>query len=187
MGAVIRGSLRIAKSYGLTAIVAVAVAFAVQAFIVKPFVIPTPSMANTVQAGDRVLIDRVTYHFRAVDRGDVVVFDGHGPIPLLKRVVGLPGDVLAIRSGRLYVNGRPSPQNYVRRVDGVPVPTTPGPEPAAPWSLTRPFRVPPGMYFVMGDNRTDSADSRYWGLVSRAQIIGRGLAVYWPPAELRGL
>ena len=187
MGQVIRGLLRIAKSYGLTVIVAIAIAFAVQAFVVKPFVIPTPSMANTVKAGDRVLIDRVSYHFRAVHRGDVVVFSGHGPIPLLKRVVGLPGDTLAIRTGRLYVNGEPSPQNYVRRVDGVPEPTLPGPDALEPWSLARPFQVPPGMYFVMGDNRSDSADSRYWGLVSREQIVGRGLAVYWPPAEVHGL
>ena len=187
MGELMRDSLRIAKSYGLTVIVAVAIAFAVQAFVVKPFVIPTPSMANTVRAGDRVLIDRLAYHFRAVHRGDVVVFDGHGPIPLLKRVVGLPGDTLTIRSERLYVNGRPSPQSYVRRVDGVPEPTLPGPDTSEPWSLARPFRVPPGMYFVMGDNRSNSADSRYWCLVSREQIVGRGLAVYWPPAELHGL
>jgi signal peptidase I len=184
---VVRAALRIARSYGAAAIVAVAIAFAVQAFVVKPFVIPTPSMANTVQAGDRVLIDRVTYHLRDVHRGDVIAFDGHGPIPLLKRVVGLPGDTLTIRSDRLYVNGQPSPESFVRRVGGVPEPTEPGPDASQAWSLARPFRVPPGMYFVMGDNRSNSADSRYWGLVSREQIIGRGLAVYWPPAELRGL
>jgi signal peptidase I len=182
-----RTALRTVRSYGLTVIAAVAIAFAVQAFVVKPFVIPTPSMANTVQAGDRVLIDRVTYHVRDVHRGDVVAFDGHGPIPLLKRVVGLPGDTLTIRSDRLYVNGQPSPESYVRQVGGVPEPTEPGPDASQPWSLARPFRVPPDSFFVMGDNRSNSADSRYWGLVSREQIIGRGFAVYWPLSELRGL
>jgi signal peptidase I len=178
---------RVVTSYGPTLVVAVVLAFALQAFAVKPFAIPTPSMADTVKAGDRVLVDRITYHFRGVRRGDVIVFSGHGPIPLLKRVVGLPGDTLAIRGARLYVNGLPSPDGFVRRVNGAPEPTLPGPDAAMPWSLARPFQVPAGTYFVMGDNRSDSADSRYWGVVTREQIIGRGFAVYWPPSQVRGL
>lgn len=187
MGHVRRYLWRGIAGYGPIVVVAIVVAIAIQAYVVKPFVIPTPSMANTVKAGDRVLIDRVTYHFRAVHRGDVVVFDGHGPIPLLKRVVGVPGDVLSLKDGRLYVNGEQAPESFVKRIDGSPEPSLPGPDPMEPWSLRRPFAVPTGMYFVMGDNRSDSADSRFWGLVTRDQIIGRGLAVYWPPTHLRGL
>ncbi len=182
-----RSLLRIVKGYGVSIIIAIVVAFAVQAFVVKPFAIPTPSMANTVKAGDRVLIDRVTYHFRDVRRGDVIAFDGHGAIPLLKRVVGLPGDTLALISGRLYVNGKPSPESFVRHVGGEPEPTLPGPDATRPWSLAAPFQVPAGRYFVMGDNRGNSADSRYWGLVTREEIVGRGLAVYWPPSQVHGL
>jgi signal peptidase I len=144
-------------------------------------------MANTVSAGDRVLVDRVTYRFRAIHRVDVVVFDGHGPIPLLKRVVGLPGDTLALEHGKLYVNGEAAPDASVRRIDGSPAPSLPGPDTMEPWSLNEPFTVPSGMYFVMGDNRDNSADSRYWGLVARDEIIGRGFAVYWPLTHLRGL
>jgi signal peptidase I len=174
-------------SYTLVLVGAIALALALQAFVVKPFAILSPSMANTINTGDRILIDRVTYHFRGIHRGDVVVFDGHGPIPLLKRVVGLPGDVLSLHDGCLYVNSKPAPQSFIRQVRGDAEPTLPGPDAMEPWSLARPYTVPAGMYFVMGDNRSDSADSRYWGLVARHQIIGRGLAVYWPLDHLRGL
>jgi signal peptidase I len=166
---------------------AVGVAFFVQAYLIKPFAIPTPSMATTVRVGDRVIVDRVSYHFSDIDRGDVVVFSGHGPIPLLKRVVGLPGDRLEVRGDRLFINGRPETSATVRTVDGRPEPTLPGPDPGAAWSLQRPFTVPAGQYFVMGDNRTDSADSRFWGTVRRSEIVGQALMIYWPPGHIRGL
>jgi signal peptidase I len=180
-------SRRIIVEYAVTIAAAALVAFLIQAFAVKPFRIPTPSMADTVRTGDRVLIDRIEYHFRAVHRGDVIVFGGQGPIPLLKRVVGVPGDTLSLRDGELYVNGQPAPDSYVRRVDGVIEPTKPGPNAAEPWSLSRPFTVPAGQYFVMGDNRTESADSRFWGTVARSDIIGRAFVVYWPPGQIGGL
>jgi signal peptidase I len=182
-----RRPLRIALEYAATIAVAVAIAFLVQAYAVKPFVIPTPSMANTVRMGDRVLIDRVSFHFRTVRRGDVIVFTGHGPIPLLKRVVGVPGDTLSLRGGRLYVNGQRAPDAYVRRVGRQIDQTLPGPDASKAWSLNQPFGVPAGQYFVMGDNRTDSADSRYWGTVARGQIMGRAFFIYWPPGQIGGL
>jgi len=178
---------RTVAEYALIIAGAVVIALLVQAFAVKPFRIPTPSMADTVHAGDRVLVDRISYHFTDVKRGDVIVFTGHGPIPLLKRVVGVPGDTVSLRDGRLYVNGRPAPQGFVRRAGGAFEPTLPGPDTQAPWSLAKPFVVPAGQYFVMGDNRTDSDDSRYWGTVLRTQILGKAFAVYWPPGHLRGL
>jgi signal peptidase I len=178
---------RTAAEYALIIAGAVVIALLVQAFAVKPFRIPTPSMADTVHAGDRVLVDRISYHFTDVKRCDVIVFTGHGPIPLLKRVVGVPGDTVSLRDGRLYVNGRPAPQGFVRRAGGAFEPTLPGPDTQAPWSLAKPFVVPAGQYFVMGDNRTDSDDSRYWGTVLRTQILGKAFAVYWPPGHLRGL
>src|ERR1019366_948786 len=140
-----------------------------------------------VRVGDRVLIDRLTYRFRAVHRGDVVVFTGHGPIPLLKRVVGVPGDRLSVAGGRLYVDGAPASDALVRVVGGPGEPTLPGPDAMAPWSLNRPFTVPAGAYFVMGDNRTDSDDSRYWGTVARDQIMGRAFLIYWPLGQVGGL
>jgi signal peptidase I len=169
------------------AVGAIALALLVQAFVVKPFVIPTPSMADTVLIGDRVFVDRISYHFRDVHRGDVVVFTGHGPIPLLKRVVGLPGDRLVIRNDVLYVNGRVADLHTVRRAQGSYEPTQPGPDPGKPWSLQRAYTVPAGRYFVMGDNRTNSDDSRYWGTVRRSEILGKAFFVYWPPSHWRGL
>jgi signal peptidase I len=182
-----RGPVGTVLEYVVIIAVAVVVALVVEAYAFKPFVIPTPSMANTVRVNDRVLIDRLTYHFRAVHRGDVVVFTGHGPVPLLKRVVGVPGDTLTVAGGRLYVNGAPAADGFVRVVGGRREPTLPGPDAAAPWSLARPFKVPAGAYYVMGDNRTDSDDSRYWGTVARSQIMGRAFFIYWPLGQVGGL
>jgi len=177
--------------YALTVVVAIAIALGVQAYIIKPYRVPTPSMANTVHAGDRVLIDRVLYGHRDIKRGDIIVFRGGAAVDrqvLLKRVVGLPGDVLSIEDGRFMVNGRPSEDGYVRQVDGGPEPTQPGLGGSeAPWSLQAPYQVPDGFYYVLGDNRTDSFDSRFWGPVAREAVIGRAMAVYWPLPGIRSL
>lgn len=178
--------------YVLMAAVAVTLALAIQAFLVKPYLIPSVSMANTLLPGQRVLVDRLVYHYRTVHRGDIVVFrwPGHeNETPLIKRVVGLPGDRLSLRNGRLLVNGRPMPEGYVRRVRGTPEQTLPAFEGGGveAWSLATPYTVPPGHYFVMGDNRTESNDSRYWGTVPSGNIIGRAFFVYWPLDRLHVL
>lgn len=170
--------------------VVVTVVLLVQAFIVRPFRVPTASMANTIQKNERVLVDRVTFHFRDVRCGDIVVFKVPPAVstaPLLKRVIGLPGETLSLRAGRVYVNGRLLSEPYLRQPDGSLTPTLPPPtynKPAGwipqPWSLDRPYTIPAGQYFVMGDNRTRSGDSRYWGTVPRSAIIGRVFAIYWP-------
>lgn len=185
---------RLLFDYGVTILVAVLVAILVQSFVVKPYLIPSTSMADTLVPGQRVLVDRLIYDFTAVHRGDIIVFRGPQPPHevMIKRVVGLPGDVLSIRGGRLFVNGEPAPDSFVDKVSGVTEPTTP-PDPAvmttpgAPWALTRPYRVPAGCYFVMGDNRTDSDDSRYWGTVPRDDIIGQAFFTYWPLGRIGGL
>jgi signal peptidase I len=179
--------------YGLTAVAAVVLAVLIQAFVVKPYMIPSTSMATTLVPGQRVLVDRVSYRFRAIQRGDIVVF--HRPDDtkdiLIKRVVGLPGDVLSIADGHLRLNGVPLNEPYVDRVGGVPEQTQPAdassPDGSPPWSLERPFTVPAGTYFVMGDNRVDSLDSRYWGTVPRGDVIGRAFVTYWPLTRVGGL
>jgi signal peptidase I len=167
--------------------VAIVVALLIQAFVVKPYGIPTSSMATTLLPGDRVLVDRVIYHVRSPRRGDIVVFEypRNRDVIFIKRVIGLPGDTLQARDGRLYVNGRLLDEPYVHRSNGVPDPTNAsGPVAGTtmrdPWSLAAPYTVGKDAYFVMGDNRTRSDDSRTWGTVPAADIIGAGFLKYWP-------
>ena len=194
-GRVPRPRWRVALDYAVTAAVAVALAFLVQAYIVKPYRVPTPSMANTVKAGERVLIDRTVYHYRSIRRGDIIAFRGPqvvDHIVLLKRVIGLPGDTLSLKDGLVYVDGKLLYEPYLRSSDGSVTETLPassfgGPVSDAPWTLARPYTVPAGHYFMMGDNRMDSYDSRYWGPIARSDVIGRAFAVYWPPQDVGGL
>ena len=188
------GARRTVIDYGLTALIAVALAILVQSFVVKPYLIPSTSMANTLVPGQRVLVDRLVYHYRAPHRGDIIVFRRPEPPHdvLIKRVVGLPGDLLSLRGGYLYINGVRARDSFVDKIDGVTEPTDPADpyastQPGAPWSLAHPFRVPAGQYFVMGDNRTDSSDSRYWGTVPRSSIIGRAFFTYWPLGRIGDL
>jgi len=173
--------------YGFVAVVAIALALLVQAFLIKPYRIPSESMASTLRPGDRVLVNRVVYHLREPHRGDVMVFRYPEDLDVvfIKRIVGVPGDTLQVREGRLWVNGRPADEPYVHRTAGRRDPTAAsGPVAGStmrePWSLAQPYTVPADSYFVMGDNRTDSDDSRFWGTVPRADIIGEGFIVYWP-------
>jgi signal peptidase I len=173
--------------YGVIAVVAIVSALLIQAYVVKPYRIPTPSMAATLRPGDRVLVNRVVYHLREPRRGDVVVFryPKNREVTFIKRIVGLPGDTLAVRDGRLYVGGRALTEPYVHVTRGVTDPTNPGMGQSGttvgePWSLSEPYTVPPDAYFVMGDNRTNSDDSRDWGTVPRSDIVGEGSLVYWP-------
>jgi signal peptidase I len=188
------GARRTIIDYGLTALIAIALAVVVQSFVVKPYLIPSTSMANTLVPGQRVLVDRMVYRYRSVHRGDIIVFRRPGPPHdvLIKRVVGLPGDTLSVRGGHLFINGVRANDSFVDKVDGVTEPTDAADpyastDPDAPWSLAQPFHVPAGHYFVMGDNRTDSADSRYWGTVPRHAIIGRAFFTYWPLGRLGDL
>jgi signal peptidase I len=173
--------------YVLIAVVAVAVALLVQAYLVKPYRIPSPSMVETLQPGDRVLVNRALYHLREVGHGDIVVFRYplDTKIAFIKRVVGLPGDVLYARDGRLWRNGEAVDEPYVHETNGRRDPTDPagvvqGTTMSDPWSLAEPYEVPPGTYFVMGDNRTDSDDSRVWGPVPQRDVIGSAFFIYWP-------
>lgn len=178
---------RTVLEYVVLAVVAIAVALLIQAYLVKPYRIPSPSMEDTLLVGDRVLADRVSWRFSDPARGDVVVFHPPGPGPvLIKRIVGMPGDTLSLRDGAVYVNGKQLAEPYVRRVDGRPEPTEPF-DTGLPWSLQQPYEVPPGSYFLMGDNRTNSGDSRDFGPITRDQLVGRAFARYWPLGRIGGL
>ena len=172
--------------YVVLAVVAVAVALLIQAFLVKPYRIPSASMEDTLLIGDRVLVDRISWRFSQPARGDIVVFHPpfDGPV-LIKRIIGLPGDEISLSGGSVSINGRRLDEPYVRRVAGRQEPSAPFSN-GLPWSLQEPYRVPAGSYFVMGDNRTDSGDSREFGPIKRGQFVGRAFAKYWPPGRIGG-
>jgi signal peptidase I len=173
----------------VTIAIAVAAVLVIKEWVVNPYRIPSSSMEPTLhcaapgvgcQAGasDRVLANRFIYRFRDPERGDIVVFEtpdeavercGAGGT-FVKRLIGLPGDTIAQRSGVLRVNGAPLEESYVN---------------GGPAGLDFPERtLGADEYFMMGDNRGQSCDSRQWGPVSRDDLIGPVFAVYWPPTRL---
>jgi signal peptidase I len=147
---------------------AFAIALLVQAFLMKPFTIHQVSMRPTLEEGDRILLNRLSYRFRAEARGDIVVL--HSPInvdeDLVKRIVAIENDRVAISGGKLYVNGVAQDEPYLLEQDfGGEMPE---------------IRVPAGHVFVMGDNRNNSGDSRLFGPIPTKSIIGSAFLVYWP-------
>lgn len=141
----------------------------VRPFVVEPFYVPSESMSPTMEAGDRVVAAKFAYRLGKAERGDIVVFEGSGSRggPTMKRLVGLPGDTIAIENGVLYVNGERRQEPYVdyRLSDG---------------NFFGPARVPGGHVFVMGDNRPDSRDSRFFGPVPEEDLLGRVVLRFWP-------
>ena len=175
--------------WALTIAIAVAAVLAIKGWVINPYRIPSSSMEPTLhcaapgvgcQAGasDRVLANRFIYRFRDPERGDIVVFEtpeeakrecGAGGT-FVKRLIGLPGDTIGQRSGILRVNDAPLEESYVN---------------GGPAGSDFPERtLGADEYFMMGDNRAQSCDSRAWGPVSRDDLIGPVFAVYWPPTRL---
>ena len=152
----------------------------VRPVIAAPFYVGSESMVPTLEVWDRVLINKLAYALDKPERGDIVLFrspDG-GEDPLIKRVVGLPGDTILVRHDRLFVNGEPLREPYVNDEFR---------ELQTPYG---PREVPPDHVFVMGDNRGNSQDSRIFGPVPEENLIGEALFRFWPPgraALARGL
>lgn len=160
----------------------VALAFAlaqgIKTFLVQPFVIPTGSMIPTIQIGDRVLADKLVYRFiRKPQYGDIVVFDDPtGAHPqLIKRVIATEGQTVDVRDGAVWVDGKrlDEPYTYGKRTD--------------PGSVGLPFRVSEGSVWLMGDNRPDSGDSRFFGERPVSTVRGRAFWTYWPPSHFGDL
>jgi signal peptidase I len=182
-------------------------------FVVQAFRVPSESMENTLLAGDFLLADKLhlaeggvwrhVLPYRPIQRGDVVVF--RYPIEpgtyFVKRVIGMPGDRIRLLDKVVYVNGTPLQESYVIHQkhdhnsyrDDFPSPGTASKEVNQRWRAElqqylsgAELTVPPGRYFVMGDNRDDSSDSRYWGFVPRGNIMGRPLVIYLSVRGLKG-
>ena len=188
-------SLRVTIDWVVTIVGAVAIVLAVKAWVVNPYRIPSSSMEPTLHCArpaagcearfsDRVLANRFIYHFRNPQRGDIVVFQtppaarqrcGAGGT-FVKRLIGLPGETVEMRLRRgyayVYINGKLLDESDYLKLNRRDT----GPE--------KVYKVPQGQYFMMGDNRAQSCDSRIWGSVPRDNIIGKVFATYWPPNRL---
>jgi signal peptidase I len=174
----------------IVVVVAVLVAVLLRAFVVQTFFIPSGSMEPTLQIGDRILVNKLSYHLHGVDRGDIVVFSrppaencgGPEVNDLVKRVIGLPGDVISVSGGYVYIDGKRLDESWLPTSEqGMTVAGPPGNSS----NLAQAYRIPADNYFVMGDNRTDSCDSRYWGPIARSLIVGKVEVRVWPVSSLR--
>jgi signal peptidase I len=147
--------------------------FLVIRFAVQNFNVEGPSMEPTLHNGELILVDKWSYLFRPPERGDVIVFVAP-PIPsedYVKRIIGIPGDRITINNTNVYVDGVLLKETYVTPIDqGNPY----------NYKTISNMLIPPNMYFVLGDDRIHSSDSRDWGLVPRSNIIGRAALIYWP-------
>ncbi|GAC1507208.1 MAG: signal peptidase I [Vulcanimicrobiaceae bacterium] len=157
----------------------VALQFAALAILAVAFFMRTPqvsglSMAPRIASGEYVLINTVAYRVGRPERGDVVAFrhERSAPSVYLKRVIGLPGDRVEIRNGIVYVNGDRLREPYVRYPDA---------------RSFKPITVPTGELYVLGDNRANSDDSRFWGFVGEPEVIGKAIAGIWPLRRLGSL
>ncbi len=153
-----------------TILPALVIAILIHLFLIQPTRVYGQSMEPTLHSEDRVLLDKITYHFRPPQRGDVVVLILRQDYPhLIKRIVGLPGETIAIHDGRVFIDGKPLKEPYLNH------PTS---------GVLPPTRIPPMYYFVLGDNRGASNDSRSFGPVPRDHIVGRAIFRYWPPGAI---
>lgn len=187
-------------------VVTVAIAVFVITFIVQAFQIPSESMENTLLIGDYLLVDKAHYGpkgtlgfllpYQKIQRGDIIVFryPVHPSEHFVKRVIGLPGDRVRLIRRRVFINGQPLDERYVIRKengfdpyrDNFPAGSHLSPHITSAWYMQMlrmvedgELIVPEGMYFVLGDNRDQSLDSRYWGFVPQENVIGRPLLIYW--------
>lgn len=159
-----------AREWIITFTVAIAIALIIRFFIFEFIVVNGHSMENTLMADEKLFVTKVEYYFTEPARGDIVICHFPGSKDYyVKRVIGLPGDTVAITGGTLYINGSPYTEGYIKEPMRRDYPET---------------VVPEGRYFVMGDNRNDSNDSRAVGALERGAILSRVHAVVWPLNKL---
>jgi len=159
-------------------VVAVLLAGLVRTFAFQTFWVPSASMTPALGVYDRILVQKAFFSWHDVREGDIVVFS-HPPLDqcpgpqegdLVKRVIALPGQTIYSSGNSIYVNGRLLAEPYLPRYDPLGPPIG---------SSQHPYRVPPGEFYLLGDNRSDSCDSRYWGPIEGSSIIGKVVLVWW--------
>jgi signal peptidase I len=155
--------------------IALVMALVIRLFIAEPRYIPSDSMVPTLQVGDRLVVEKISYRFRPPVLGDIVVFDPpeqlqqlgfHGDQAFIKRIIGEPGQTIQIHQGNVYINQQALSEDYIAEPPHYEMP---------------PVQIPDGSYFVMGDNRNNSNDSHVWGFLPNGNIIGRAVFRFWTP------
>src|SRR3989304_1852762 len=176
------------REYAEAIVIAVLIAFFIRTFIIQAFKIPSGSMKPTLQIGDHILVTKFIYGIKIPiirktlvsisepKRGDMVVFiyPEDRSKDFVKRVIGIGGDNIEIRNKKIYLNGLPYKDNYGAYTDDMIIPGV-----AQPRDNFGPVTVPPGSVFVMGDNRDQSYDSRFWGFVDLRDVLGKAFIIYW--------
>ncbi|HIK45260.1 MAG TPA: signal peptidase I [Leptolyngbyaceae cyanobacterium M65_K2018_010] len=155
----------------------VVLALGIRHFVAEARYIPSGSMEPTLEINDRLVVEKISYHFNPPDRGDIVVFwppesltpPGQRRDAFIKRVIGLPGEEVEIRDGKVHINGEAIEEDYIKA------------PPSYQWG---PEQVPDSAYLVLGDNRNSSYDSHEWGFLPEQNIIGKALVRFWPPSRL---
>ncbi|MDJ0728914.1 MAG: signal peptidase I [Crocosphaera sp.] len=162
-----------------TVVTAVILAFGIRTFVAEARYIPSSSMEPTLEINDRLIIEKLSYHFREPVRGDVVVFHPTDRLKdegfheaFIKRIIGLPGETVQVKEGKVYINGSEITEKYIAE------------DPNYDYG---PKVVPEGEYLVLGDNRNNSLDSHYWGFVPKDKIIGKAFVRFWPFNRLGSL
>lgn len=169
--------VEILKTLGLSALLA----FGIRTLVAEARYIPSRSMVPTLQVDDRLIVDKVSYHFKDPQRGDIIVFmppdeasvvcTGPRAQPstnkdaYIKRIIALPGEKIEVKQGKVFINDQPLKEGYIEEV---------------PDYQYGPRVVPANSYLVLGDNRNNSCDSHYWGFVPKDNIIGRAIVRFWP-------
>jgi len=153
-----------------TIVVALVMALIIRAFFLQVFWIPSSSMEPSLNINDRILVNKVIYHFVPPHRMDILVFrqvapEGTPKRDLIKRLIGLPGETLEVKQGIIYINGKPIEEKHAMNQD---------------YADYGPVKIPADSYFMMGDNRPASADSRYWGVLPKKLVIGQAFLRLWP-------
>jgi signal peptidase I len=176
-----RGGKRWVLEWVVVGLVAVTLAFGMRVFVVGTYFIPSGSMEPTLMVNDRILVNKLSYDFHPVHRGDIVVFGRPADEPaddqikdLVKRVIGLPGETISSSpSGQVLINGKPLAEPWL--------PASARANPGGPINRQT---IPPGNYFVMGDNRDNSSDSRAFGTIPESIIVGHVVMRFWPPGQI---
>jgi signal peptidase I len=171
---------RVMVPWGIIVVLGLVIAVVVRLFVFQLYYVPSTSMNPTIKAGDRILVDKLAFHLHPVERGDITVFRrpstarcGDNLTYFVKRVIGLPGETISGKNGHVYIGGKRLAEPWLPKVSSTYTATF-GPD-----------KIPAGDYFMMGDNRVDSCDSRYWGPIKRSAIVGEAVMRVWPISSIK--